>query len=41
MSELCVFAGRIIVPVLLGLALIALYGHGTRGRDLRALEIAG
>ncbi len=29
------------VPVLLGLALLALYGHETRGRDLRVLEIAG
>jgi putative MFS transporter len=29
---------EIAIPVLLGLALIALYGHETRGRDLRVLE---
>ncbi|MGH8296728.1 MAG: MFS transporter, partial [Steroidobacteraceae bacterium] len=29
------------VPVVLGLALLALYGHETRGRDLRVLEMAG
>jgi putative MFS transporter len=28
------------VPVVLGLSLLALYGHETRGRDLRALEVA-
>ena len=28
------------VPVVLGLALLALYGHETRGRDLRVLEAA-
>ncbi|MFZ0499617.1 MAG: MFS transporter [Steroidobacteraceae bacterium] len=27
-----------VIPVLLGLGLVALYGHETRGRDLRALE---
>ena len=26
------------IPLVLGLALIALYGHETRGRDLRVLE---
>jgi MFS transporter, putative metabolite:H+ symporter len=26
------------VPVALGLALLSLYGHETRGRDLRELE---
>lgn len=31
-------AVEIAIPVLLGLALIAVYGHETRGRDLRALE---
>lgn len=30
---------EIAIPVLLGLALIALYGHETRGRDLRVLEV--
>ncbi|HJS91302.1 MAG TPA: MFS transporter [Steroidobacteraceae bacterium] len=34
-------AVEIGIPVLLGLALIALYGHETRGRDLRVLESAG
>lgn len=29
------------VPVVLGLALLALHGHETRGRDLRVLEIPG
>jgi MFS transporter, putative metabolite:H+ symporter len=29
---------EIAVPVLLGLVLVALYGHETRGRDLRLLE---
>jgi MFS transporter, putative metabolite:H+ symporter len=29
------------VPVVLGLALLAFYGHETRGRDLRVLEVAG
>ena len=28
------------LPVVLGLALLALYGHETRGRDLRVLEVA-
>jgi MFS transporter, putative metabolite:H+ symporter len=32
-------AVEIAVPVLLGLALIAIYGHETRGRDLRVLEV--
>jgi putative MFS transporter len=27
-----------VIPVLLGLGLVALYGRETRGRDLRALE---
>jgi MFS transporter, putative metabolite:H+ symporter len=31
---------EIAIPVLLGLALVALYGHETRGRDLRVLEAA-
>jgi MFS transporter, putative metabolite:H+ symporter len=31
-------AVEIAIPVLLGLALLALYGRETRGRDLRALE---
>ncbi|HVC29963.1 MAG TPA: MFS transporter [Steroidobacteraceae bacterium] len=35
-----VAAFEIAVPVLLGLSLIALYGHETRGRDLRVLEAA-
>ena len=33
-------AVQIVIPVLLGLALIAIYGHETRGRDLRVLEVA-
>lgn len=32
-------AVEIAIPVLLGLTLIALYGHETRGRDLRVLEV--
>ena len=32
-------AVEIAVPVLLGLSLIGIYGHETRGRDLRTLEI--
>jgi MFS transporter, putative metabolite:H+ symporter len=31
---------EIIIPVMLGLALLAIYGHETRGRDLRVLEAA-
>lgn len=31
---------EVAVPVLLALVLVALYGHETRGRDLRVLEIA-
>jgi putative MFS transporter len=32
---------EIAVPLLFGLVLVALYGHETRGRDLRVLETAG
>ena len=35
-----IVAQETALPVVLGLALLALYGHETRGRDLRVLEAA-
>jgi hypothetical protein len=34
-------AGAIAIPTVLSLLLIAIFGHETRGRDLRELETGG